>query len=252
MLVVIVANFDVTRFNTFLPIRYIRVEGDIWNLDADEFRRALLIRVQAGGYFSIDLEGIEAAVREFAWIDDVRVARIWPDTLSLWVAEQQPAARWGEDSLLNVRGERFAPRNAAFLDHLPLLSGPPGQEKQVLGMLRAMNERLQPRHLRVEALQLSKRRAWKARLKGGTEIVFGKQDPLVAVDRLLSLLPQLGEERIQAIQKVDLRYPNGFSVIWKPEALLPLEPLSRGSVPVRSDWERTYTTTWMENSLRHG
>jgi cell division protein FtsQ len=57
------------------------------------------------------------------------------------------------------------------------------------------------------------------------EIVFGSQDPLAATDRLLTLLPQLGEGRVATIKKLDLRYPNGFSVVWKPELPIPPDQL---------------------------
>ncbi len=212
------------RLETYLPMNYVRIEGAIWNLDMNEFRKALLPYTH-GGYFSADMRGIEAEARSFAWVDKARVARIWPDTLVIRIEEQKPVARWDEDSLLNDRGERFSPPSVAAYPRLPRLSGPAGQEKLVLGTLRALNAKLQPRHPRIESLRLSKRRAWVAQLEGGMEIVFGNQDPLAAMERLLSLLPRLGEERIAAIQKLDLRYPNGFSVVWKPDPETTPDPL---------------------------
>jgi cell division protein FtsQ len=216
------------RLETYLPLEYVRVEGDIWNLDADEFRKALLPYLR-GGYLAADLKGIEAEARAFAWIDTARVARIWPDTVAIQVEEQKPVALWGQDSLLNDRGERFTPPSVAAYERLPRLSGPDGQEKLTLGTLRALNAKLEPEGMRIAALSLSPRRAWTAQLEGGMEIVFGKQDPMAAMQRLLSLLPRLGEERVAAIQKLDLRYPNGFAVVWKPadEApVLPAAPLA--------------------------
>lgn len=212
------------RLTNALPVEYVRVEGPIWNLDAEEFRKAVLPHAQ-GGYFLIDLRAIEAAAGALAWVDRVEATRVWPDTVVLRVAEQIPIARWGEDGLLSERGVSFTPPNAAAFLELPLLSGPSGREQEVLGVLRALNDKLQSRRMRVETLRLSKRLAWEARLEGGMEIVFGNQDPLAAMDRLLALLPQLGEERIAAIRKLDLRYPNGFSVVWKPENPTPPEQL---------------------------
>jgi cell division protein FtsQ len=230
----ILSYIDAARLKKFMSIDYVRVEGEMWHLDADEFRTALMPHARQG-YFSADLESIEAAARDFAWVDEVQAARVWPDTIVVRIREHQPVARWGEDSLLNDRGERFAPRDAASLEYLPLLSGPPGQEKQVLSMMRSLNAKLQIRRQRVETLRLSKRLAWVAQLDGGMEVVFGNQDPLSAMDRLLALLPQLGEERIAAIRKLDLRYPNGFSVVWKPEFQMPPESLSRIREPMPRD-----------------
>jgi cell division protein FtsQ len=214
------------RLETFLPVAYVRVEGGLWHLDVAEFRKALLPYAR-GGYFTADLDGIEAEARHFAWVDKVWVARVWPDTLLVRIEEHKPVARWGEDSLLNERGERFSPPDVALHAHLPLLSGPAGQEKPMLDTMRALNAKLQPRQMRIESLRLSKRRAWVAQLADGMEIVFGNQDPLAALDRLLTLLPRLGDTRIAAIRKLDLRYPNGFSVVWKPEFQAPPDSLSR-------------------------
>lgn len=212
------------RLTSALPVEYVRVEGPIWNLDTEEFRKAVLPHIR-GAYFQVDLKAIEAAAGALAWVDRVEAMRVWPDTVVLRVVEQRPIARWGEDGLLNERGASFTPPNAADFPQLPRLSGPAGREQEVLGMLRALNDKLQSRRMRIETLRLSKRLAWEAQLEGGMEIVFGNQDPLAAMDRLLALLPHLGEERIASIRKLDLRYPNGFSVVWKPESPTPPEQL---------------------------
>jgi cell division protein FtsQ len=220
-------NVDTSRIRNALPVEYVRVEGSLWNLDPEEFRTVVMPHAQTG-YFMLDLKVVEAAVSTLAWVDHVEAARIWPDTVVLRVVEQQPVARWGEHGLLNVRGASFTPANAAAFTRLPQLAGPPGREKEVLGMMRALNLKLKARQLRVETLRLSKRLAWEAQLEGGMEIVYGNQDPLAATDRLLALLPQLGEERIASIRKLDLRYPNGFSVVWKPENPTPPEQSGTG------------------------
>lgn len=216
-------RIDLERIKSALPIGYVRVEGPVWYLDDQQFAAALLPHAQRA-YFLANLGDIEAAAKQFAWIDQVRAERIWPDTIVVQVVEQRPIARWNDDSLLNDRGEPFTPPDTASFGRLPHLAGPPGREKQVLGMMHSLDDKLQARWLRIDSLRLSKRLAWVARLDNGTEIVFGNQDPLPAVDRLLALLPRLGEERIASIQKLDLRYPNGFSVVWKPDSAAPPEP----------------------------
>ena len=203
------------RLETYLPMSYVRVEGTIWNLEMEAFEKAMKPYVR-GGYFAVDMEAIESEAKAFSWIDKVRVARGWPDTLIIHIEEQKPVARWDKDSLLNDRGESFTPPSVINDPHLPRLSGPEGQEKLVLGTLRALSAKLEPRRLSVTALSLSKRRSWVAEIENGIEVIFGRQDPLVAMERLLTLLPHLGENRMTEMQKLDLRYPNGFSVVWRP------------------------------------
>lgn len=223
LLVLLASRIDAGRLAGWMPVAYLRVEGAVWNLDPDQFHAALLPYAR-GGYLLADLDGLEAEAKRFAWVDSVRVARVWPDTLVVRVEEQKPVARWGEAGLLNERGEPFVPPALNVYASLPRLAGPDGQERHMLGMMRALNLKLRSRSMQVEELRLSKRLAWVAQLDGDVQIVFGNQDPLAALGRLLALLPQLGEERIAAIWKLDLRYPNGFSVVWRPEPEAPPEP----------------------------
>ncbi|HYE35831.1 cell division protein FtsQ/DivIB [Methylocaldum sp.] len=219
-------SVDFSRLKGFMPIRYVRVEGEIRNLDAAEFRKALLPWAQVG-YFLADMHGIEETAKSFPWIASVQVARLWPDTLLLKVIEQKPVARSGDGSLINYRGGRFSPENIQSYVKLPILDGPQGQEKHLLNMLYLLNGKLKQRDMRIDVLKLTNRRAWSAHLSSGVEIEFGKQDPSLAMDRLLALLPRLGEERIAALQKVDLRYPNGFAVIFRPESRAELNSLTQ-------------------------
>jgi cell division protein FtsQ len=201
----------------FFSIRYVRVEGAIENLDVESLRQALLPIVSTG-YFSLPIEDIEKAAKSHPWVDGVQVARLWPDTLVLRISEQKPLVRWGNHALLNQRGERFEPGGLGAFRELPVIVGPEGMESYLLGMLNGLNDKLKTNGLRIASLDMSKRRAWVVRLTSGTEVHFGRQDPLKALDRFLALMPKLGEDRMAAVQRVDLRYPNGFAVVWKPDA----------------------------------
>ncbi len=199
----------------WFPIRYVRVEGEIENLDVQKLQETLGPSIN-GGYFSLEMGEIEGAVRSFPWVDRVQLARVWPDTLEIRIAEQKAVARWGEKALLNPRGERFAPAGAESFTQLPVIYGPPGMESFLLGMLKSLNEKLAQQKASVVSLDMSKRRAWVVKLDNGLELHFGRQDPLKALDRFLGLVPKLGEDGFARLKSVDLRYPNGFAVIWKP------------------------------------
>jgi len=204
------------RDEILLPIRYVRVEGPIQHLDVAGLRQALLPAASAG-YVSLDLRAVEAVAKSLPWVDGVQAVRVWPDTLVLRINEHQAVARWGKHALLNQRGESFAPGAHAALPQLPVIYGPTGMENYLLSTLNKLNSKLKNQGMSVAALDLSKRRAWMARLTGGMEIHFGRQDPLEAMDRFLQFVPRLGEERMADIQRLDMRYPNGFAVVWKSE-----------------------------------
>jgi cell division protein FtsQ len=196
------------------PINYVRVAGEVENLDAGKLQEALQPAI-SGGYFYQDLGEIEGVVRSFAWVDTVRLSRIWPDTLEVDITEQQPVARWGDRALLNPRGERFTPDGIEAFAKLPVIYGPLGMEGYLLEKLNTLNEKLAPQRLAVATLDMSKRRAWIVKLDNGLELHFGRQDPVKVLERFLDLAPKLGDNILTQLKRVDLRYPNGFAVVWK-------------------------------------
>ncbi|WP_139557613.1 cell division protein FtsQ/DivIB [Methylotetracoccus oryzae] len=195
------------------PIRYVRIEGKILQLDESELSSAISPLAQ-GGFFDVDLSAIEAVGRSFPWVEDLRVVRQWPDTLIVNVSEHRPAARWNQGSLLNDRGVRFTPASLGGFDALPVLSGPEGQERAVFAVLSKLNAMIQGDDVRVGRLQLTARQSWTATLSDGQEIVIGRQDPVASFERLRRWLPSLERRRGAFVKRVDLRYRNGFAVVW--------------------------------------
>lgn len=200
----------------WFPINYVRVEGGIENLDTTKLQQALRPAIN-GGYFSQDMGEIERAVRSFAWVDKVRLTKVWPDTLAIDITEQKAVARWGDRALLNPEGMRFTPDGIDGFSHLPVIYGPTGMEAYLLEVLKNLNDKLASKGVAVASLDLSKRRAWIIKLDNGLELHFGRQEPLDLLERFLGQVPKLGVGSFSRLKKVDLRYPNGFAVVWKPE-----------------------------------
>ena len=207
-------SVPVKEWGSLFPINQVRVIGDIENLDVDKLQNTLQPALN-GGYFHQDLGELEGAIRSLAWIDQVRLSRIWPDTLEVDITEQKAVARWGDRALLNPRGERFTADGIETFYKLPLIYGPLGMEANLLEMMNALNDRLKQKGVEVATLDVSKRRACIVKLNNGLEIHFGRQDPVTLLDRFLNLVPKLGDEAFAQLKRVDLRYPNGFAVVWK-------------------------------------
>ncbi len=197
-----------------LPIRNIQIAGVFQYLDKDELQQVLRpLMVTAS--FSVDLNRLRDAALVLPWVDSVVVNRVWPDAIDIRIFEQEAVVRWGDDSLMNPRGELFRPKNIdAFMD-LPLLSGPAGSERRLLGILRQMREALAGHALSLAAFTVSERRSWQLTLDNGMHIKLGRMAPQEKFQLLLQALPVLGQETIAAIARVDMRYPNGFALAWK-------------------------------------
>lgn len=199
---------------TWFPIRYVRIEGEIRNLDVAKLDQALRPAVNTG-YFSLDIREIEGVARSIPWVDRVQIARLWPDTLVVSVVEHKPIARWGDSVLLNDRGERFTPESVQAFTELPVIYGPAGMENFLLGMLKRLDDKLENMGAKVASLDLSKRRSWSVKLSSGMEIQFGRQDPVMSLTHFLELVPKLGESNLDQLLRADLRYPNGFALVRK-------------------------------------
>jgi len=50
------------------------------------------------------------------------------------------------------------------------------------------------------------------------EILLGRNEQLKKLQRFLKTLEVLEQERVEKMAIVDLRYPNGYAVSWKPDA----------------------------------
>lgn len=198
------------------PIRYVRTEGVFEYLSKDEIKKTLKPLVDSG-FFSADMGAIQQAVLQIPWVERVSVKRVWPDAIVIKVYEQTAYVRWGEKSLLNARGDKFTPANAGDFGHLPMLYGPAGQEQKVLEIMKGIRTTLVDQALELVEFSINDRRAWKIVLANGMEILLGRKDQLKHFQRFLKTLVLFEQEQINAMASVDLRYPNGYAVSWKPD-----------------------------------
>lgn len=222
VLVVVLLSFweEIKAFGKeLMPVRYVRVGGVFQHLGKEEIKNLLLPQVSTD-FISADMKAIKDTVLSLPWVSKAEVKRIWPDAIDIRVYEQTPFVRWGEGSLLNEQGDVFTPKNIAEFGSLPLLEGPAGQEKRLLKKMKELRVVLAGKSLDLNALILNERRSWKMILDNGMRFQLGRTDPLLLIGRFMKTLLLLGEERMNAISMIDMRYPNGYAVTWKPDAAL--------------------------------
>jgi cell division protein FtsQ len=198
-----------------LPIRYVRTEGVFQYLSKEELKAVLMPLVTAG-IFEADMQKIHATVVGLPWVKNATVERVWPDTIDIKVSERKAYVRWGQKSLLTENGEIFSPSNVDQFQSLLLVEGPKNQEAKTLEIMKGVQTALDDQALQLAEFNVNDREAWKLKLKTGLEIVLGRTGQLKKLQRFLDTLPVLGQDKIAAMQVVDLRYPNGYAVSWKP------------------------------------
>ncbi|MGH8252290.1 MAG: cell division protein FtsQ/DivIB [Steroidobacteraceae bacterium] len=196
------------------PVRSIVIDGTFQRVTVVEIQQAARASL-AGGFVSADLDSLRKAVEALAWVDRARVQRVWPDSVRIEIVEQQAAARWGEDGLLNTRGELFASGVRHVPPELPRLDGPPGTEWQVAQRFLATQDRLVEQGLRVAALRLDARGAWEVDLSNGVTVRLGRRQVDERMDRFVEVGAQVIAGRAADVHYVDMRYSNGFSIGWR-------------------------------------
>lgn len=188
-----------------------------------QFQRVAPIQIEeavapyrGAGFLSVDLDTLQASLESIPWIDRARVERRWPRSIRVVVTEHVAAARWGEDGLMNTRGELFIRHSRHIPPELPQLLGPEGTEAQVAHLYLDAYPRLLAAGMRLSKVELDARGAWELTLANGVQVRLGRQDVPERLERFLRVASPLVATRSNEVGYVDLRYSNGFSVGWNP------------------------------------
>lgn len=203
----------------YSAIRFVRLEGTIQHLDKNRIESSLSPLLNEGLLF-IDFTKLQATLRSLPWVDHVEVERIWPDTLSLKLIEHTPAYRLGKEHLLSLKGKAFRPKDLSQFESLPVIYGPNGEEKRLFDVLNRMQAELKQRGLEAASFEVDAQKAWTLKLAGGMELQLGRRRALEMFYRFLASLEFLGQKRIAAIKRIDLRYRSGFAVGLKPNIVV--------------------------------
>lgn len=197
-----------------LPIQRVQVEGEFRYLNREDLY-AVVGDLASGGFFNIDVRAVKEAAESLPWVDTASVRRQWPDTLRIDIDEQQPLAHWGENQMLNARGEIFAPPMMGLSLPLPQLNGPADISRLVAARYELLSRELAAAGLSISKLHLSERRAWQVQLGNSIKLVLGRSVNDVQLRHFVAAYQQGLADQAAQMEVVDLRYSNGFAVRWK-------------------------------------
>lgn len=196
------------------PIRYVKIEGAFQYTGKDQLKQLLAAEMKKGFYHA-DVDHIRHLLVDLPLVAYAYVDRVWPDAVYIKIIEQKPIVRWGDKAVLNKDGELLLPDNIDEFKQLPLITGPEGQEKKLLEIMKGVYIVLMDKSMQLAEFHVNERRAWRIKLVNGLEMLLGRKAPLENMQRFLKTMDLLGEEQLAKIASVDTRYPNGYALSWK-------------------------------------
>ena len=211
-----VAGIYQLRQSDTLPIRHVTVEGKFSHVEKDVLVKAVGPYTR-GGFLSIDVARIRQEGEALPWVKTIQVRRIWPDRLHLIVEEQIAVAHWKDHEFLNDAGEKFSSTKIKKLTGLVVLEGPENSHRLMTKRYLTMVQQLKKHKLSIKRLVMDERRAWKLVLNNEVQVVLGRANSEMRFKRFITMYQHDLQHYQAQIAEMDMRYTNGFSVVWKSE-----------------------------------
>lgn len=195
-------------------LEHVRVKGPFRAVTQRQVEEILLPYLR-GGFFSVDIQAMRAALLRNSWITAASVSRRWPRGVEVAVQEAQPLAIWGSDKLLVASGE-LLPRPAQMeTGRLPELAGDEELVERIMSQYQALAGLLTTRDMEVKRLTFDDLAGWQLELVSGVELHLGHDELLERVNRFLKLSRGVLAEHLARVARVDARYSNAVAVQWK-------------------------------------
>ena len=202
-----------------LPLSHMIIQGQLKHITADDIREAIdsMDSMDSiGTFMTQDVNKLQDALLSLPWIAQVSVRKQWPETIKVFVVENQPEATWNNRVIVNPDGVVFNAPMSDLLEPKPALFGPETSSKEVLSFWHQLQKQFAPLNITVHSVALTDRLSWQVVLDNGIRLELGRDAREERVDRFVALYKQL-ESKKNSIDYIDLRYDTGAAVGWKSD-----------------------------------
>ncbi len=207
------------------PVSRVSFEGAFDHVDPVELERAVA-DAAAGNFFALDLRRIEAAAKSVPWVHRVAVRREWPQSVHIQITEHQLVARWGQHAWLNSVGD-MVDLEVVNSATMVSLDGPRGTHKEVFRKYGELADVMGTSGLSITALTLTARDSWVVRVRPKADanaeltLMVGRHAVGERLQRFVAAYRELSQRDDAVMRNADLRYPNGFAVVWHAQDSVP-------------------------------
>lgn len=196
------------------PLRTVRITTPLEHVPQEAIRNAVA-QYATAGFVRVDMKGMREQLEAIPWVYRISLRRVWPDVIEVGVAEQVPVARWEKGGLVNEHGDVFMPGSESELLSLPLFAGPDGSGKTIVDHHKELSGMAAAIDIHLNRIELSERRAWSVEIDNGLLLSLGRSDTYPRMQRFIKTYSQSIAPRLTEIERIDLRYTNGFAIRWR-------------------------------------
>ncbi|MEE9413631.1 MAG: FtsQ-type POTRA domain-containing protein [Methylococcales bacterium] len=197
--------------SSLMPVREISLHGSFQYANQQKLQY-IIDRAADVGFLAIDLPQTQAVMEQLPWIKAVKIERVWPDNLRVYVTEKTAYLRLGTDKIVSVGGVVFSPASTQQFSNLPLLDINKAYTPELFRIYREMEYSLARNGYELKQFHINQHGEWALDLSQDIHIEIGRNKPFTVFKRFIAVFPNLGDERINHLKSIDLRYENGFAI----------------------------------------
>ncbi len=201
-----------------MPIEEVTFKGRFKNITHTQLENVVAKHLK-NNFLVVNLETIQIDIEKLPWIYRASVRRKWPSGLYVEFMEQEIVARWGKNVWLNSDGDIVNLDSTRLeTEAMPFITGPEKDSEQLLQIFKNYQQRFKNIGIGLNKLIVSKRGSYRLITDTGIEIILGKHDIESRIKRFLNSYQDILARHQGAFSRVDLRYTNGFAVLWNETA----------------------------------
>lgn len=195
-----------------VPVEQVTVHGEFTYLRQDQVSE-LIAQYVDDGFMQVSLKRLYQELAALPWVYSVLIKRELPNGLSIHIEEQQVAAYWNDNALINYYGEVFAPERMPVINGIPHFRGK--NHQQVLSNYQQLKQQLPQEFRPIKALNIDQRQVVKVKTITDIDLVMKLEQVEEQVEKWLLIAKTLSDGQLDKVKQVDLRYSNGAAVEWK-------------------------------------
>jgi len=199
-------------------IKTIKLVGEIKHNDP-LLLRSLVETKMRGNFFTLDLTEVHESLAALPWVAQVSVTRAWPDTLTVNVTEHTPGLILNETHLASDKGKLIVAEVPAEYKGLPRIYGVSSDLELLLERYQEFNSKLAGYNLQISTLKIDERNSVELKFNNEVDLILGRVDQLKRLERFLDYYDQIVSAEANPLDRVDMRYANGFAVRWNQPVL---------------------------------